>query len=193
MLSGMALLACGLLAACGSTTSSEASAAAEPAGAPSPSRVIAVDGPTYDSLSALAERASSVAVIRFAELMGSTTDGQIGGLSEASGLPVQVWTVVTEEPVAGEVTPQSFRLAILDPTSVSSHQEPVAVGDRRVGFVYPVTVGGVTTYFVAGLGQGLVPVTVDGALMATGSASPSLVSDISRVGSVAALRAEIGG
>lgn len=140
-------LALGLMAVLGLTACSSASpdntsanvtnAPSTRAGAPR----VQIDGPSYDTIAALASRADVVVLGKVQAKVSTATEG---------ALPIAIYSVAVEGTLRGSV-PAEIAVTRIDADSLSENLTPFEPGQRVILFLR----GSGTTYSVVGLDQGV--------------------------------------
>lgn len=130
------------LTACSSTSPDNRSvnatnAPSTRAGAPS----VQIDGPSYDSIAALASRADVVVLGRVQAKISTTAEG---------ALPIAIYSVAVEGTLRGSV-PAEIAVTRIDADSLSENLTPFASGQRVILFLHRSG----STYNVVGLDQGV--------------------------------------
>ena len=130
---------------------------------------VQVDGPQYDSQTALREQARVVAVVEFSEVLARGTEGEFLG-GDPAGLPSELWR--TRVLRASKGAPSGTLLVVKPDASKVADTVPISAGEQAVLFVSPTSMKyqGATVYAPVGVDQGTVP-------LINGKPSPAVGSE----------------
>lgn len=144
-----------------------------------PQPIVAVDGPEFESIERLAERASVVVSGHFVAGSAAVTEGELNG-GDWDGLPMELWGFVVDKVLSGEN--QSLAGTTIRVSQVSQEVDggtrPAVDGVQAVLFLKPYPSG---AYAIVGLGSGVIYVDQNGSLSVPDGASKRLAKEVARL------------
>lgn len=157
------------LTACGATSpSSDSGATTSPApwpsvmSSPSTAQAAVIDGPQYDDVESLAARGTHQIRVAFRKRLAQDNEAALNGRPAHSGAPeIALWRAEVVEVIGGDDLAAGEGVIISVMQGVDPTLEAIGPDRQALLFVYPnsTTWEDQTVFSIAGVAQGLAPVT----------------------------------